>query len=163
MGLERRLLQPPHLRENESEVAQSCSTPSDPMDCSPPGPSVHGIVQAKVLEWGAIAFSDLRGKDSQNQGTLATHSPPCLLKNTQSLLCKCARPSAWELVSHQTESEARRQLQTQLFPKLVVQVWDHRREPHLPAVCHYHRQRCSWGFCFTSHQGEVIFGIFHLK
>ena len=36
---------------------QSCSTPSDPMDCSPPGSSVHGIFQARVLEWGAIAFS----------------------------------------------------------------------------------------------------------
>ena len=43
--------------KNESEVVQSCLTPSDPMDCSPPGPSVHGIFQARVLEWGAIAFS----------------------------------------------------------------------------------------------------------
>ena len=43
--------------KSESEVAQSCLTPSDPMDCSPPGPSVHGIFQARVLEWGAIAFS----------------------------------------------------------------------------------------------------------
>ena len=41
----------------ESEVAQSCPT-SDPMDFSLPGSSVHGIFQAKVLEWGAIAFSD---------------------------------------------------------------------------------------------------------
>ena len=39
------------------KVAQSCLTPSDPMDCSPPGFSVHGILQARVLEWGAIAFS----------------------------------------------------------------------------------------------------------
>jgi len=43
--------------KGESEVAQSCPTPSDPMDCSPPGPSVHGIFQARVLEWVAIAFS----------------------------------------------------------------------------------------------------------
>ena len=42
--------------KSESEVAQSCPTPSDPMDCSPPGSSVHGIFQARVLEWGAIAF-----------------------------------------------------------------------------------------------------------
>ena len=40
--------------ENESEVAQSCPTLSDPMDCSLPGSSVHGIFQARVLEWGAI-------------------------------------------------------------------------------------------------------------
>ena len=43
--------------KSESEVAQPCPTPSDPMDCSPPGSSVHGILQASVLEWGAIAFS----------------------------------------------------------------------------------------------------------
>ena len=49
----------------ESEVAQSCRTLSDPMDCSLPGSSVHGIFQARVLEWGAIAFS--------NNGTLVSH------------------------------------------------------------------------------------------
>ena len=43
--------------KSESEVAQSCPTPSDPMDCSLPGSSVHGICQPRVLEWGAIAFS----------------------------------------------------------------------------------------------------------
>ena len=43
--------------KSESEVAQSCPTLCDPMDCSPPGSSVHGIFQATVLEWGAIAFS----------------------------------------------------------------------------------------------------------
>ena len=42
---------------SESEVAQSCPTLSDPMDCCLPGSSVHGIFQARVLEWGAIAFS----------------------------------------------------------------------------------------------------------
>jgi len=43
--------------KSESEVAQSCPTLRDPMDCSLPGSSVHGIFQAKVMEWGAIAFS----------------------------------------------------------------------------------------------------------
>ena len=43
--------------KSESEVAQLCPTLSDPMDCSLPGSSVHGIFQARVLEWGAIAFS----------------------------------------------------------------------------------------------------------
>ena len=42
--------------KKESEAAQSCLTPSDPMDCSLPGSSVHGIFQVRVLEWGAIAF-----------------------------------------------------------------------------------------------------------
>ena len=45
--------------ESEREVAQSCPTLSDPMDSSPPGSSIHGIFQARVLEWGAIAFSRL--------------------------------------------------------------------------------------------------------
>ena len=44
--------------KSESEVAQSCPTLSDPMNCSLPGSSVHGIFQARVLEWGAIAFSE---------------------------------------------------------------------------------------------------------
>ena len=44
--------------KSESEVAQSCATLRDPMDGSPPGSSAHGIFQARVLEWGAIAFSD---------------------------------------------------------------------------------------------------------
>ena len=47
--------------KSESEVAQLCGTLSDPMDCSLPGSFVHGIFQAKVLEWGAIAFSGSLG------------------------------------------------------------------------------------------------------
>ena len=45
--------------KRESEVAQSCPTLSDPRDCSLPGSSIHGIFQTRVLEWGAIAFSDI--------------------------------------------------------------------------------------------------------
>ena len=45
--------------KSESEVTQSCPTLCDPMDCSLPGSSIHGIFQARVLEWGAIAFSDI--------------------------------------------------------------------------------------------------------
>ena len=44
----------------KSEVAQSCPTLSGPMDCSPPGSSVHGVFQARVPEWGAITFSEKR-------------------------------------------------------------------------------------------------------
>ena len=52
--------------ESKSEVAQSCPTLSDPMDCSRPGSSIHGIFQARVLEWGAIAFSDPNELDHTN-------------------------------------------------------------------------------------------------
>ena len=51
--------------KSESKVAQLCPTLSDPMDCSPPGSSVHGIFQARILEWGAIAFSILLNRGSQ--------------------------------------------------------------------------------------------------
>ena len=51
--------------KSESEVAQSCPTLSDPMDCSLPGSSVHGIFQARILQWGAIVFSILKGKVSK--------------------------------------------------------------------------------------------------
>ena len=50
---------PVHESKSESEVAQSCPTLSNPMDCSPPGSSVHGILHARVLDWGAIAFSGI--------------------------------------------------------------------------------------------------------
>ena len=49
---------PSRMHERESEVTQSCPTLSDPVDCSLPGSSVHGIFQARVLEWVAIAFSE---------------------------------------------------------------------------------------------------------
>ena len=56
--------------ENESEVAQSCPTLSDPMDYSLPGSSVQEIFQARVLEWGAIAFSKaMRAANNKKQYT----------------------------------------------------------------------------------------------
>ena len=52
--------------KSESEVAQSCLTLCDPMDCSPPGSSIHGIFQARVLEWDAIVFSATGDKEPLN-------------------------------------------------------------------------------------------------
>ena len=46
--------------KSEREVAQLCPTLSDPMDYSPPGSSVHGILQARILEWGTITLSDIK-------------------------------------------------------------------------------------------------------
>ena len=75
--------------KSESEVAQSCPTPSDPMDCSLPGSSIHGIFQARVLEWRAIAFS-------------VTHSPShskcSCLRVCQ--LVKIAPPQALKFQQH---------------------------------------------------------------
>ena len=63
--------------KSEREVAQSCLTLSDPMDCSSPGSSIHGIFQARVLEWGAIAFSEIEWV-----------LPKCLLKGESSWAIK---------------------------------------------------------------------------
>ena len=58
--------------KSESEVVQSCLTLSDPMDCGPPGSSVHGIFQATVLEWGATAFSMSKMRGLQIKNRLVT-------------------------------------------------------------------------------------------
>ena len=62
--------------KSESEVTQSCPTLGDPMDCSPPGFSVHGIFQARALEWGAIAFSEILVQRFSNQAVAL-----CRLRN----------------------------------------------------------------------------------
>ena len=66
--------------KSESEVTQSCPTLSDPMDCSLPGSSVHGIFQARVLEWGAIAFSRHFGirTDKIEKWNRRVQTNPCL-------------------------------------------------------------------------------------
>ena len=67
--------------KSECEVTQSCPTLSNPMDFSPPGSSAHGIFQARVLEWGAIAFSKLQavvtksGKAVTTPGWHSAHGP----------------------------------------------------------------------------------------
>ena len=63
---------PSPMHESESEVAQSYPTLSDPMDCSLPGSSIRGIVQARILEWAAISFSDgytVRAREEDRYGT----------------------------------------------------------------------------------------------
>ena len=78
--------------KSESEVAQSCLTLSDPMDRSLAGSSVHGIFQARVLEWGAIAFSELFVRPPQTAFLLFSISflgdglDPCLLYNVTNLI-----------------------------------------------------------------------------
>ena len=59
--------------KSESEVAQSCPTLRKPMDCSLPGSSIHGIFQERVLEWGAIAFSDIIGYWNAKVGSQEIH------------------------------------------------------------------------------------------
>ena len=72
--------------KSESGVAQSCPTLRDPMDCSPPGSSIHGIFQARVLEWVAIAFS---GRDSEHHLELCSRRYPVHLPVQQLDPIKC--------------------------------------------------------------------------
>ena len=67
--------------KSESEVAQSCETLQDPVDCSLPGSSVHGIFQARVLEWGAIAFSVRKNQNSDTILHWELHSSPLCTQN----------------------------------------------------------------------------------
>ena len=68
---------------SESEVAQSCPTLSNSVDCSPLGSSVHGIFQARVLEWGAVAFSDMLSR------LVITFLPRSKHRSTLSGVCVC--------------------------------------------------------------------------
>ena len=71
--------------KSESEVAQSCLTLSDPMDCSLPGSSTHGIFQARILEWGAIAFSDVlfnSEKEETEKNKIENHETKMANKNS---------------------------------------------------------------------------------
>ena len=77
--------------KSESEVTQSCPTPSNPMDCSLLGSPVHGISQARVLEWGAIAFS----KECSNYCTIA------LISHTSKVILKILQARLQQYVNHE--------------------------------------------------------------
>ena len=64
--------------KSESEVTQSCPTLSDPMDCSLPGSSIHGVFQARVLEWGAIAFSGREKGEGQIRSITLKYTYYCM-------------------------------------------------------------------------------------
>ena len=89
--------------KSESEVAQSCPTLLNPMDCSLPGSSIHGIFQARVLEWGAIAFSRVRPVSYQIQPSLLSHPLTCCPPGrysespdavSQTSFCRCSQAGA---------------------------------------------------------------------
>ena len=95
--------------KSESELAQSCPTLGDPMDCSPPGSSIHGIFQARVLEWGAIVFSNfipsifkisdlcsLYKRSIQYACCLWATLVAQMVKNPPAMWKVLARPLGWE-------------------------------------------------------------------
>ena len=87
-----------YLKKEKSEVAQSCPTVCNPVDCSLPGFSIHGILQARILEWGAISFSrgSFQPKDrtwvsciAGRRFTLKPPGKPLLYWNSLDLSCSC--------------------------------------------------------------------------
>ena len=95
--------------KSESEVAQSSPTLSDPMDCSPPGSSVHGMFQARVLEWGAIVFSHILHKTHSWYKKQKTHPslphPPSSAYLSRLICC----PSRWKLCHLNSTAEGSHQ------------------------------------------------------
>ena len=77
---------PSPMHESEREVAQSCPILCDPMDCGLPGSFVHGIFQARVLEWGAIAFSE---KEAAAAAAKSLQSCPTLCDPIDSTRLPC--------------------------------------------------------------------------
>ena len=73
--------------KRESEVSQLCPTLCDPMDCSPSGSSIHGIFQARVLEWGAIAFSGEQVLGSRNLWVFWIVSDQLLTQSIVTVIC----------------------------------------------------------------------------
>ena len=71
--------------KSESEVSQLCPTLSDPMDCSLPGSSIHGIFQARVLEWGAFAFSEVVDQGLNDPSLLKMEDLPKMLVSSRIL------------------------------------------------------------------------------
>ena len=85
---------PMHESEKWKEVTESCPTLSDPMDCSLPGSSVHGIFQARVLEWGAIAFSSEWNWIAAKSANLLTIDFMCFLSLNNSSAPWCVESLA---------------------------------------------------------------------
>ena len=90
--------------KSESEVAESCLTLSDPMDCSLPGSSIHGIFQARVLEWGAIAFSSIKAELTL-KSSYSRLAPTKLKHNLKRIICKYFSCQPKKTVIHFKERE----------------------------------------------------------
>ena len=89
------------MNASAAKSLQSCPTPSNPMDCSPPGPSIHGIFQARVLEWGAIAFSMplprvMKMKTKINKWDLIKLKRFCTAKETVCVLVTQSCPTLFD-------------------------------------------------------------------
>ena len=102
--------------KSESEVTQWCRTPSDPMDCSLPGSSVHGICQARVLEWGAIAFS----VNAVDTGSIPESERSPGERNVNPLQYSCLKSSGQRILAgYSVHGVSKSQTQSLLFCKMA--------------------------------------------
>ena len=122
--------------KSEREAAQSCPTLSDPMDCSQPGSSVHGILQARVLEWDATALSDdppptvMEIKTKVNKWDLIKHKSFCTAKETINKVKR--QPSEWEkTIANETTDKG---FISKIY-KQLIQLW-HPTPVFLPGKSH---------------------------
>ena len=120
--------------KSEREVVQSCPTLSDLMDCSLPGSSFHGIFQARVLEWSAIAFSlgmELRSLHFKNsQGNSCAHPNLRTSKLLESHFSKCDQwiSITWEVIRTR---EPHAKFQTYWIKICVIRFAEHLTHEHL--------------------------------
>ena len=142
--------------KNESEVAQSCRTLRDPMDCSLPGSSVHGIFQARVLEWGAIAFSNHGQLQAINVMLLNVElerhvhigSYQCVLVTVNILLCRAIWASQVALVIKNPLANAGRCKRCGFDPWVGKIPWRRAWQPtpvFLPGESHGQRSLLGYG------------------
>ena len=106
--------------KSESQVAQSCLTLSDSMDCSLPGSSVHGIFQARVLEWGLSLVAASRGyASSQSTGSRAMAQLPCGMWNLPRADIEIVSPAlAGRFLTTEPPGKSRNSLVSRLPPQL---------------------------------------------
>ena len=150
--------------KSEREVAQSCPTPSDPTDCSLPSSSVHGIFQARVLEWGAIAFS------------LISHNYICVCSVAQLCLTLC-NPMDYNLPGSSVHeilqarilervamlsSRASSQSMDQTHMSCSVGVFFTTEPPYTPSLWsllpfpHSHPSRSGWAPCISQQLPTIL-------
>jgi len=135
--------------KSESEVAQSCLTLSDPMDCSPPGSSIHGVFQARVLEWGAIAFPI---------GWQSTMQTSFLREQSGNKIIKlCVRKYKVDHMNSEPTQAINARIRVKdmhsrpparwgdSFPFIIFSIWHYISQSDLPTVCFLHRLPCITG------------------